>query len=94
MILFKKIKRYKYTIHLGESDYKSVITLNGEQSQNDINWSYNLSPDLEKDTILSFSYHNSMMELLSSKDMIKELEEGRVNLGPFIGDCKVKKHNV
>lgn len=92
----KKIK-YKYSIHLGDSDYKSVVTLNGIKNGNKIDWSWNYSPDLEPSHIglnpALMGIDTTIMAIADGSIAIDELDKGKIHVGLY-GECRVKKYNV
>tara|TARA_B100000965_G_C19575046_1_gene750951 strand:- start:115 stop:393 length:279 start_codon:yes stop_codon:yes gene_type:complete len=90
---------YKYTIHLGDSDYKGVVTLNGVSSTTGIDWSWNYSPDLiDKNTgyphlFTTTSVDFVLMEIAQGNITPEDLDQGLIMVGMY-GECRVKKHNV
>ena len=97
MGFFNKKKKYKYSIHLGDGDYKSVVTLNGIHNGNSIDWSWNYSPDLDPSvnrlnpTLMTID--PTIMAIADGSISIEELDKGKLNVGIY-GECKVKKYNV
>jgi len=97
MGFFSKKIKYKYSIHLGDSDYKSVVTLNGVKNGNKIDWSWNYSPDLEPShnglNPALMGIDTTIMAIADGSITIDELDKGKIHVGLY-GECRVKKYNV
>jgi len=91
--------KYKYTIHLGDSDYKNVITLYGVSTDTGIDWSWNYSPDLiDKNTgypsmFLPPEIDLALTAIAKGNITQEDLDQGTIMLG-WYEECKVKKYSV
>ena len=97
MGFFNKKKKYKYSIHLGDSDYQSVVTIHGETNGDKIEWSWNYSPDLEPSNLglnpTLMTIDRTIMAIVDGSISLEELNKGKIHVGMY-GECRVKKYNV
>ena len=96
-MIFRKKEKLKYSIHLNDSDYKSVITLNGERDGDKINWSWNYSPDLI-DLKTGYPRFLPGVDILihtiaDGSTSLEELDKGFIEIS-FYGKCRVNKYSV
>ena len=97
MGFFSKKEKYKYSIHLGDSDYKSVVTLNRIKNSNNIDWSWSYSPDIEPSGVglnpALMGIDSTIMAIADGSISVDELDKGKIQVGLY-GDCRVKKYDV
>lgn len=97
MGFFNKKKKYKYSIHLGDSDYQSVVTMYGETNGDKIEWSWNYSPDLEPSNLglnpTLMTIDRTIMAIVDGSISLEELNKGKIHVGMY-GECRVNKYNV